>query len=369
MRSIIDTHLDLSWNALSFKRDLTLPLADVNRAEAGLGDQRFRGRATTTLPEMRRGNIAVCFGTLLARVPRSGTPQYLAGDLDFRVADMAHAAALGQLAYYQALEDRDEVRLIRTREDLDAHWRAWHEAEPEPGEKRAVGLVVAMEGADPIVAPSQAELWFDAGLRCASLVHYGTSAYAVGTGEEGPITPAGRALLAEFERLGIVLDVTHLSDRSFADALGSYGGPVVASHNNCRALVPHQRQFSDEQLRALIDRGGIIAVACDAWMLTPGFVVGETQGDVVSIDAIADHIDHICSLAGNASHVAIGSDLDGGYGTEQTPAGLDTIADLQKLDGILSSRGYSEENIDAIFHGNVLRLLREHLPEYDGGAS
>ena len=369
MRPIIDAHLDLSWNALNFKRDLTLPLGEMNRADARLTDHKSRGRATTTLPEMRRGNIALCLGTLIARVPHSGSPRFEAGDLDFRVADMAHAAALGQLSYYQALEARDEVRLIRTRAELDEHWSDQGDRDTaDSSQKRPGGLILAMEGADPIVDPSQAELWFEAGLRCASLVHYGSSAYAVGTGEEGPITAAGRALLAEFERLGIVLDVTHLSDRSFAEALDVHGGPVLASHNNCRALVPHQRQFSDEQLARLIERGGIIGVACDAWMLSPGFVAGETRGDVVSIDALADHVDHICALAGSTAHVAIGSDLDGGFGTEQTPAGLETIADLQKLDAILASRGYSDDDIDAILHGNWLRFLRDHLPADDGDA-
>ena len=123
MRPIIDAHLDLSWNALNFKRDLTLPLAEMNCADAGLADHKSRGRATTSLPEMRRGNIALCLGTMIARVPHSGSPTYHAGDLDFRVADMAHAAALGQLSYYQALEAREEVRLIRDRAALDEHRR------------------------------------------------------------------------------------------------------------------------------------------------------------------------------------------------------------------------------------------------------
>jgi len=364
MRPIIDAHLDLSWNALTFKRDQTLPVTEINAAERNLDDHRSRGHATTSLPELRRANIGLCLGTLIARVPHSGSPQFLSGDLDFRSPDMAHASALGQLSYYQALEARGEIRLIGTRAELDSHWQAWNAAESKEGEP--LGLIVAMEGSDPIVDPSQAEVWFDAGLRCASLVHYGSSAYAVGTGEEGPVTAAGRALLAEFERVGIFLDVTHLSDESFFDALDAYGGPVIASHNNCRALVPHQRQFSDDQLRLLLERDGVLGVVCDSWMLAPGFVVGETHGDVVSIEAIADHVDHICELAGNASHVAIGSDLDGGYGTEQTPKGLDTIADLQKLDGILSARGHSADDIDAIFHGNWLRFLRQNLPERDG---
>ena len=174
--------------------------------------------------------------------------------------------------------------------------------------------------------------------------------------------PDGVRLLKEFERLGMILDATHLSDTSFFQALDTFGGPVLASHNNCRALVPDGRQFSDEQIRLLIDRGAVIGAALDAWMLVPGWVRGQTTRDVVGLDAVADHIDRVCQLAGNARHAAIGSDLDGGFGTEQVPAGLDRISDLQKLDAILSARGYPPEDVDAIFHGNWLRFFREHLP-------
>ena len=219
-----------------------------------------------------------------------------------------------------------------------------------------------MEGADPIVDVGHAAAWWDLGLRSVNLAHYGKSRYAVGTGGDGPLTPDGVRLLKEFERLGMILDATHLSDTSFFQALDVFGGPVLASHNNCRALVPDGRQFSDEQIRLLIDRGAVIGAALDAWMLYPGWIRGQTTRDVVALDAVADHIDRVCQLAGNARHAAIGSDLDGGFGTEQAPTGLDRISDLQKLDAILSARGYPPDDIDAIFHGNWLRFFREHLP-------
>jgi len=368
MRPIIDAHLDLAWNALSWKRDLTLTVDEINRAETHLDDDNSRGNATTSLPEMRSGDIALCFGTLLARVPHSGSPRYEAGDLDFRTHDMTSSVARGQLEYYRCLAERGEIRLIATREDLDAHWTGWAKASGTD-ETRPVGVIVAMEGADPIAAPEQAERWYRRGLRCLSLVHYGSSAYAVGTGQDGPLTGRGRALLAEMERLGIILDVTHLSDTSFFEALDVFSGAVLASHNNCRALVPHQRQLSDEQLRLLIGRDGVIGLACDAWMLHPGWLMDRTSRDVLSIDVIADHVDHICNLAGSSRHVASGSDLDGGYGREQTPTGLDTIADLQRLEPILAGRGYSHDDIDAIFHRNWIRFLQAHLPRESDGAS
>ena len=219
-----------------------------------------------------------------------------------------------------------------------------------------------MEGADAIVAPEQAQYWFQAGLRCVSLVHYGTSAYAVGTGQDGPLTDQGRQLLRQFESVGMVLDLTHLSDTSFYQAVDEFAGPVCASHQNCRTLVPGQRQFSDEQMKIVIERGGVVGIACDAWMLYPGWKRGETSREVVSIDALTDHIDHICQLAGNTNHVCMGSDLDGGFGTEQTPNGLDSIADLQKLGTLMSQRGYTDRDIDAILGENWLRFFAQHLP-------
>jgi len=357
MRLLFDGHLDLSWNALGWNRDVTLDLDALNRSEVGLTDHPGRGRATTTLPEMRRAGIAVCQATLLARAkpdaPRGG--QALArATLDSSNQEIASATARGQLAYYELLERRGLLRRIRTATELDDHWTKW-QADPE---NQPIGYLLAMEGADPIVDPSQAADWWNLGLRSVNLAHYGRSRYAVGTGDDGPLTPSGIELLREFERLGMILDATHLSDTSFFQALDVFSGPVLASHNNCRALVPGCRQYSDEQLKLLIDRGAVIGAAFDAWMLRPDWVLG----DVVELQAAADHVDHICQLAGDHRHVAIGSDLDGGFGTEQTPRELVRISDLQKLAAVFASRGYSEQAIDDVFHGNWLRFFRKHLP-------
>jgi membrane dipeptidase len=218
-----------------------------------------------------------------------------------------------------------------------------------------------MEGADPILFPEQLGEWKAAGLRLLGPTHYGPGRYAGGTGTELGLTEIGVALVKEMDRLGVLLDLTHCSDQSFWEALEHYQGPVLASHNNCRALVPHQRQFSDEQLRAIFERDGVIGAAFDAWMLQPGWVVGQTTNEHTPMAKVVDHIDHICQLAGSCRHAGIGTDLDGGYGREQSPCDLDTIADLQRLAGMLAERGYSEVDIRAILHGNWLRLLRTAL--------
>ena len=184
--------------------------------------------------------------------------------------------------------------------------------------------------------------------------------YAQGTNATGGIGAAGRELLGEMARLGIILDVTHLCDDSLRDALDHYAGPVWASNSNCRALVPHNRQFSDEQIGELIQRGAVIGAAFDAWMLKPDWVRGTSTPERagITLETVIDHIDHICQIAGNARHCGIGSDLDGAFGREQCPADVRTIADLSRLPALLMARGYSGDDIEAIAHGNFVRFLR-----------
>ncbi|HEX2515688.1 MAG TPA: membrane dipeptidase, partial [Chloroflexota bacterium] len=225
-----------------------------------------------------------------------------------------------------------------------------------------IGYVLGTEGADCIVSPSQLGAWWEDGLRAVSLVHYGVSKYAHGTGTDGPLSADGRDLLAAMDEVGAILDLTHQSDTSFWESLERFRGPVFASHQNCRALVPGGRQMSDEQLKALIERDAVIGAALDNWMLHPGYVRRETPRELIHLSAFVDHIDHLCQLAGSARHAAIGSDLDGGYGTEQTPLELDTIADLQHVPQMLRQRGYSEADVRAIMGGNAVRFFAGALP-------
>lgn len=320
-------------------------------------DERSRGRNTVSLPELRKAGVRVCVATLLARGgPEQKWRQAInRTDLDHASQSIAYAAARGQLAYYRLLENQGHVRLIRNRHELAQHWQSGSGHWP-------LGIILSMEGADPIVGPKQADEWWNAGLRAVGPAHYGRSHYAYGTGVSGPLSAAGIELLKEFGRLGMILDVTHLCDISMEQALDLYDGPVLASHHNCRALVPGDRQLTDEQIKRLIGRGAVIGAALDAWMLYPNWVRGQTKPEVVGLDAVADHIDRVCQLAGNARHAGIGSDLDGGFGFEQTPRDLNTISDLQKLAGILLSRGYSSADVDGIFFGNWLQFFENALP-------
>jgi membrane dipeptidase len=356
---IVDAHLDLAWNALQWNRDLSQSVYTLRTQESGVQGA-GRGQGTVALPELRQGRVALCFATLLAR--STGRPK---PGLDYLSIAQAHGAARGQLAYYRALEAQGHVRLVTRLDELNAHvaeWEQWETlAELEThaaGAPPRLGLVVSMESADPILGPDELADWWHAGVRLIGPAHYGPGRYAGGTGTELGLTPGGVELLSRMERLHVILDLTHLADQAYWQALDTFSGPVIASHNNCRALVPHQRQFDEAQLRALIARDGVVGVVFDNWMLRPGWRRGAPDNAPVSLAHVVDHIDHICQLAGNCRHVAIGSDLDGGFGREQSPGDLDTIADLQKLSGLLTERGYARADVVSIMNGNWLNLLR-----------
>jgi membrane dipeptidase len=350
---IIDAHLDLAWNALQWNRNLQQSVYTVRTQESDMSGA-GRGQGTVALPEMRKGRVALCFVTLLARSTGHVVP-----NLDYSSTLQAYAAAQGQLAYYRALSESGEGRLIKNLTELNNHILEWEQWESETHKAQPpLGLIISMESADPILRPDQLSAWKEAGVRIIGPAHYGPGRYAGGTSTELSLTHDGTALLREMERLSVILDLTHLSDEAFWEALDLFGGTVIASHNNCRTLVPHQRQFDDKQIRAIIDRHGVIGAAFDNWMIRPAWVRGSKENDHVVIEHVVDHIDHICQLAGSAKHAAIGSDLDGGFGREQSPSDLDTIADLQKLVDILTRRGYSTDDVSLIMHGNWLRLLR-----------
>jgi membrane dipeptidase len=352
---IVDAHLDLSMNALEWNRDLTQPVAVINAREAGLTDKPDRGLATVSLPELRRGQVGLVVATQIARFVAPDNP--LPG---WHSPAQAWAQTQGQLAWYQAMEAAGEMVQVNNLATLEQHLALWADA-TTPAERKPIGYILSLEGADSIVTVDYLERAYASGLRAVGPAHYGPGRYAQGTDATGGLGPQGRPLLREMERLGIILDATHLCDNSFWEALDHFGGPVWASHNNCRALVNHNRQYSDEQIKALAARGAVIGAALDAWMMVPNWVRGQSTplGLHCNLEVAVDHIDHICQLTGSAQHVGIGTDLDGAFGREQCPYDLETIADLQKLPALLSKRGYSPTDIEGMLHGNWLRFLRQ----------
>jgi membrane dipeptidase len=356
---IFDAHLDLAMNALEWNRDLRWQVPDIRDAELGQTDKPDRARGTVSFPAMRQGGVAICAATLIARCVRPHGP--IPG---WYSQEQAWAQTQGQLAWYRAMEEAGEIVQLTSVGAIDAHLARWRH---EPPEGLPIGYILSLEGADSLVSLRHLERAYAAGLRAVGPAHYGPGVYAQGTNASGGLNEKGKGLLREMDRLGVILDVSHLCDEAFWDGLEVFQGPVWASHNNCRALVPHVRQFSDDQFRALVARDAVIGVVLDAWMLVPGWIGGDgvhppvstPQGLGVSLERVVDQIDHVCQVAGDARHVGIGSDLDGAFGTEQGPVDVDTIADLRKIPVLLGRRGYSPEDVECICSGNFLRFIRQ----------
>jgi len=353
---IVDAHLDLAMNAMEWNRDLTRPLQELRAREAGMTDRPDREHGTISFEEMRRGGVSVCVATQIARYvkPTNRLPGW-------RSPEQAWAMTQAQLAWYEEMTGRGEMTPLIDRASLDRHLARLGPLDGALDRSAPIGYVLSLEGADSIVTLAHLERAYARGLRAIGPAHYGPGTYAQGTDASGGIGEKGRDLLREMDRLGMILDVTHLCDDSFWEAVDVFKGPVWASHSNCRALVPHNRQFSDDQIRYLIERGAVIGAALDAWMLVPGWIRGTStpRATQVSLDTLVNHVEHIASIAGSARHSMIGSDLDGAFGTEQTAVDLDSIADLVRLLDRLRARGFSEADVQGIAHGNFLRVLRQ----------
>jgi len=349
----IDAHLDLSMNAMEWNRDLRSSIHDIRKREKGMTDKPDREKGVVCFPELRKGNIGIVVATQIARyvAPDNHLPGW-------NSPEQAWAQTQGQAAWYKAMEEAGELTPITNLVQLEKHLNYWNTSTDI---KKKIGYILSLEGADSIVTVQHLERAYHYGLRAVGPGHYGPGRYAQGTNATGGIGTAGRALLKEMERLNIILDATHLCDDSFREAMDHFRGNVWASHNNCRALVDHNRQFSDEQLKELISRDAVIGGVMDAWMLTPDWERGKStpQSAGVNLEKLIDHMDHICQIAGNVNHIGIGSDLDGAFGKEQSPMDIETIADLQIIPALLTKRGYTPQDIEKVMHGNWLRFLRK----------
>ncbi len=353
---IFDGHLDLAMNAMEWNRDLRWTVGEIRKSEEGMTDKPDRAKGIVSFASMREGCIGICVATQIGRYVKPGNN--LPG---WNSPEQAWAQTQGQLAWYRAMEEEGEMVQICNRFDLERHLLLW---ENQPG-KAPVGFILSLEGADSIISIGHLEKAYNYGLRAVGPAHFGPGTYAHGTDSKGGLGIRGRELIKEIERLGIILDATHLCDESFWETMSLYNGPVWASHNNCRVFVPHNRQFSDEQITELIKRDAVIGIALDAWMMVPDWVSGKSDpiSMGVSLKQVINNIDHICQLAGSSLHAGIGSDLDGAFGKEQSPYDLDTIADLQKIPDMLAEIGYNKSDIQNIMSENWIRFLKKNLPQ------
>jgi len=352
---IVDAHLDLSMNALEWNRDLTRPLNEIRQREMFMKDKPDRGKGTVCLPELRKGRIGLVVATQLARYTPPGSS--LAG---WNSPQQAWAMTQAQLCWYREMEKLGEMVQIVDLEQLDHHLTLWDD-DTIKDENKPIGYILSLEGADSLVDIDYLHAAHAYGLRAMGLSHFGPGRYAPGTKMQGPLTDKGVQLLKEMGDLNMILDVTHLTDEGFEQAMSLYQGPIWASHHNVRKIVPNQRQLADDQIKQLIDRGAVIGGMLDCWAMDIRFI--DTVSDPwqlnIKLENLVDHWDHICQIAGNSNHIAIGSDLDGIFGTEQSPWDMNSIADLQKYQEILLKRGYTQDDVENIFSKNWLRFLRK----------
>jgi membrane dipeptidase len=359
---IVDAHQDLAWNMLNFGRDYTRPVAETRRLESGGEAPRHNGDTLLGWPEYQRGQVAVVFATLFAPPARHRLGEW--ERLYYQDAQQAHVLYSQQLdAYHRLVEARaDQFRLVRTQQDLGevlSDWQTIEESRASP-----VGLVILMENAEGVREPAELEMWWGRGLRLIGPAWAGTR-FCGGTREPGPLTKEGYALLEGMAEYGFGLDLSHMDEQAALRSLDIYPGQILATHSNALALLrdsSSNRHLSDRLIQGILERDGVIGIVLYNAFLLAGWRKGDRR-EMVTLQHVVAQIDYICQVAGNARHVGIGSDFDGGLGVQSVPVEIDTIADLQLLAPLLSERGYAEEDIAGIFGQNWLERLRRILPE------
>ncbi|WP_425236831.1 dipeptidase [Ulvibacterium sp.] len=362
---IIDGHLDLATNAMSMNRDLTQNVEAIRKKEKDLGwtDFQDRGKGTVALPELRQGNIGIVITTMISRFSEVGDPLDTLALPGWHSPQQAYAHAQCQLAWYREMEELGEMTQIRNQKDLKQHLQVW-KSEDHDIIKKPIGYILALEGADSMVNLDYLYRYYEQGLRSIGISHFGPGRYAAGTHSDGSgLTSLGKELLKEMNTLNLMLDLTHQTDQGFYETLDIFQGQVIASHQNCRVLVPGERQFTNDQIKCVLERDGIIGGSLDTWMLHPNFRmnVDDPKQLGINMECLVDHFDHICQLAGDSEHIGFGTDLDGLFGLEQTPYDMNSIADLPKFEDILLKRGYTPTDIENIMYKNWLRILNTVL--------
>jgi len=350
---IVDAHLDLAYNAMVLGRDLLRPVHEIHALEAGTPPPGApAGACLATFPALREGRVAIVGGSLFVAPDFKGTLEPLV----YRTPQEAHRYAVQQLDYYRRLADENEqIVILNTVADMEAVLASWDTEQPR------LGIFMVMEGADPIQQPGEVGWWVERGLRGVGLTWSRGTRYAGGNAAPGPLTADGRRLLTAMADYNLMLDLSHLWEEAAYEALDRYPGPVAATHANPRAFVDHPRMLSDRLIRRIADCDGVIGVVPFNLMLDAEWRPGETR---LPLTRLAEVIDHVCQVTGAARFVGLGTDFDGGFGSEATPEGLDSSADLGKLGPLLAERGYADADITAILSGNWLHVLRRTLSDF-----
>jgi len=344
---IVDAHLDIAHNALTKGRDPRLGVARIRANEPSPKDI-----ATVGLPEMRQAGVGLVFATLFVS-PSSAPFDREPNEQTYDTPEQAHQLAMAQVDFYRRLVDEEEdLRLVTDRAGLDEVVRSH-----EDGERPLLGVVLLMEGADCIREPQEVELWYERGVRLIGPA-WDDARYCAGAWRDSKqgLSKDGYALLEEMAGLGMILDLTHMSEVATFQSLDAYPGTIVATHANARAIVPQERQLSDRQIKLIGERDGVIGAVLANFFLLPGYV--RNQKESVPVAQLVAHIDHVCQVIGDARHAGIGSDLDGGFGRLDIPDPMDSIADMPLIAAGLREKGYAETDVAGIMGGNWVELLR-----------
>ena len=358
---IIDLHLDLAWDAIFWNRNLTLPVHEVRQQEANEPPQLAAdynvGLCTVTFPEMRRGSVGIMLSTIMSRID-SRRNNMRDG---MRTQEQAIAMGRGHLAYYQMMTRCGQIKPVKSIFDLDEAVKVWK----NPTDRTPVYHILSMESADPIIDPDDVKFWWDAGLRVVGPAHFGHNTYIHGTNTQGGLKAPAKALYKAMREAGMILDISHMADQAVWESFEIWDGPVMASHCVCRSIVKGQRHLTDDMIKELIRRDGIIGLVFCQFFIDPEVQwenppLKSTYISKYGMEGLIPQIEHIGNLAeGSLENIAIGTDMDGGFGAELTPTDVDTIADLQGFGPVLRNNGYTEEAISGILNGNTLRFLRK----------
>jgi membrane dipeptidase len=327
---IVDAHLDLSYNALR-GRGVLRPATEQTPDDEGI--------PTVGIPDLIAGGVRLICGTLFCMPSLDGKPGY-------RTAQEAHDDALAQLDWYRQAWRNEPAARVTSRQHL---------ATPSDLPLR---FILLMEGADPIRTPEDLRLFYEQGVRIIGLAWKRTR-YAGGTGAPGPLTAEGIDLVRRMDALGMIHDASHLADDSFWQLMDAASGPMMASHSNCRAIVPTDRQLSDDMIRAIAARGGVVGINFYDKFLLPPAEYGKRRA---TLPDVVRHVQHVCDLAGGTTSVGIGTDMDGGLGREQIPQEITTSADLPRLADSLSSAGFGDEEVARIMGTNWIHFFQRSLP-------
>ncbi len=366
MTFLIDSHQDLGHNILTFGRDYTRSAAETRRIEAGTLTPQRNGQTLLGWPDYQAGQVAVIFSTIfIAPKKHQGGPW----DVNVFSNNQEYAAILRrQLDAYERMTDNhgDKFRLIKTSNELEIIIQPWLAGPASlPDQPHPVGLVLLVEGAEGLRDLDELEEWRQAGVRIIGPVWAGTRFCGGTLNPQGKFSKEGFALLEAMAGLELTLDISHMNEISALTALDRYPGKVIASHANVRRLLTGaegERHFTDLTIRRLVERGGVMGVIPFALFLDPEWNTAQERRSL-PLSRLIDHIDAICQIAGSADHAGIGTDFDGGFGWPDVPDEIDTIADIQKVAGLLQDRGYSGEDISKIMGGNWLRFLQSSLPK------